>query len=305
MTSYNKDGMVGPWAARKLEALEKYLSAYTTVLTSEAQSWCKAVYFIDAFAGAGRAQVRRTSNSSPSEDEVSLLLTQSQRSNSDEQDYINGSPRRALEANPPFTKYFFIELNSDRAKALQQLKTEYDGIRNIEICPGDASTELLRLINSIDMNWRSERAIVFLDPFGMQVKWSTICAIAETKAMEIYLNFPVGTTIQRLLPRSGRISPERRAILTEYFGTSEWEEVVYEEVPDLFEDTTTAKVERSGRKLAKWYQRRLKAKFGHVAGPQLVTNTKGGHLYYLIFAGPHPLGAKIFRHIHEKANRPD
>ena len=41
--------------------------------------------------------------------------------------------------------------------------------------------------------------MVFLDPFGMQVPWSTIEALAKTKAMELIINFPLGMAIQRLL----------------------------------------------------------------------------------------------------------
>jgi three-Cys-motif partner protein len=53
------------------------------------------------------------------------------------------------------------------------------------------------------VDWRKWRAVVFLDPFGMQVPWKTIAALAQTAAIEVFLNFPVGMSIQRLLKRSG------------------------------------------------------------------------------------------------------
>jgi three-Cys-motif partner protein len=46
---------VGPWAREKLEALGRYLDFYTKVLKN--QTW-RTVY-VDAFAGGGRAVVRR------------------------------------------------------------------------------------------------------------------------------------------------------------------------------------------------------------------------------------------------------
>ena len=45
--------------------------------------------------------------------------------------------------------------------------------------------------------WEKLRAIVFLDPFGMQVPWNTIELLAETRAVEVFVNFPVG------MPSSG------------------------------------------------------------------------------------------------------
>jgi hypothetical protein len=36
----------------------------------------------------------------------------------------------------------------------------------------------------------------------------------------------------------------------------------------------------------------LRAVFGHVSEARLVTNTRGGRLYFLIWAGPHEAGLK-------------
>jgi hypothetical protein len=36
-----------------------------------------------------------------------------------------------------------------------------------------------------ERNWQKERAVVYLDPYGMQVEWSTIEALAATKAIDL------------------------------------------------------------------------------------------------------------------------
>jgi three-Cys-motif partner protein len=41
-----------------------------------------------------------------------------------------------------------------------------------------------------DNDWRSHRAVLFLDPYGMQVEWQTIEAIAKTAAIDLWLLFP-------------------------------------------------------------------------------------------------------------------
>jgi three-Cys-motif partner protein len=56
-----------------------------------------------------------------------------------------------------------------------------------------------------DKDWTSRRAVLFLDPYGMQVEWRTIEAIAATKAIDLWLLFPLGIGVNRLLTKSGDI----------------------------------------------------------------------------------------------------
>ena len=41
-----------------------------------------------------------------------------------------------------------------------------------------------------DKDWSLHRAVLFLDPYGMQVEWATIEAVAKTKAIDLWLLFP-------------------------------------------------------------------------------------------------------------------
>jgi hypothetical protein len=82
-------------------------------------------------------------------------------------------------------------------------------------------------------------------------------------------------------------------MLDKYFGTTDWDKHVYSEELDLFDGITKSKMEDSSTKLVSWYRTRLASIFGYTATPRLITNTHGGHLYYLMFAGPNKTGAKI------------
>ena len=95
MTSYNRDGRVGPWAGEKLEFLSKYLSAYTTILRK--QDWCKGYLYIDAFAGAGKAEVRSSNRFELSAQDLLFDVSEFGREDADAQTYIDGSPYVALE----------------------------------------------------------------------------------------------------------------------------------------------------------------------------------------------------------------
>ncbi len=98
------------------------------------------------------------------------------------QELLDGSARIALETEPRFDRYVFIERSAERCRQLEALKTEFPQLESdIQILQGDANTEIQALCGS-SMNWSSHRAVLFLDPYGMEVEWKTIEAIARTKA---------------------------------------------------------------------------------------------------------------------------
>lgn len=141
---------------------------------------------------------------------------------------------------------------------------------------------------------RTNRALVFLDPFGMQVGWETIAALAATKAIEIFLNFPVGMAIQRLLRRQpDKFTEAQRRRLDDYFGSPDWMNVLYKRQQTLFGDEIQAKIDDSGRALVNWYRDHLRTIFPHVSKAALIQNTRGGHLYYLLVASHNSTGKKI------------
>src|SRR5262249_21906974 len=145
-----------------------------------------------------------------------------------------GSPRVALDLPKPFTAYVFVEKSADRLVELEKLRIEYSDRRRIAVRRGECNKYLLdRVAHNSEISWRKNRAFVFLDPFGMQVQWRTIEALAATKAIEILLNFPVGMAIQRLLLRKGEFSTKQRQKLDNYFGADSWYEALYKKESTL------------------------------------------------------------------------
>ncbi len=279
---------VGSWAREKLGRLRAYLRAYMTILSKQAP--LKTVY-VDAFAAAGRAVVRRREHEDPT-----IHLDLGETSDEDTHEVIDGSPRVALEIEPPFDQYVFIETDEQRLAQLKELETHYGARRKIAVRSGDCNEYLTTKLLKVLAQERKWRCVVFLDPFGMQVPWSTIKELADTKLVEVFINFPVGMAIQRLLPRSGRFSVKQRAKLDQYFGAPNWYDEVYATETGLFESKVRKRSDAAKRLLA-WYRGRLKAAFGHVSTARLITNSKGGYLYYLVFAGPNATGAKIASYV--------
>lgn len=304
MTSYTKDGTVGPWAQEKLDLLEKYLAAYTKILSN--QAWCRGYFYIDAFAGAGHAKLRKEQKPEPESETVPSLIDVGSFSVEDAggSEYIDGSPTVALNIDKPFSKYIFIEKNPRRFNQLRDLKEKFKNDRTIDIVQEDATSAILAILSDPSIDWANHRAVIFLDPFGMQVPWSTLEAIGKNRGVEIILNLPVGMAIQRLLPRSGNFSDKQREKLNNYFGSPEWEDIIYEKSADLFGGTDVQKLEGAGERLANWYQGRLRKLFGFAPRPRLIRNSQGTHLYYLLFAGPNKTGAKIASDIFLKQGDP-
>lgn len=263
-----KVDVIGKWSVEKLDLLSKYLNAYTNIM--QAQTWCRnGYYYIDAFAGSGKPKSK------------------------DEERYVDGSPLVALKIKKPFKSYIFIEKEDWRVKKLQRLKTEFKNA-SIEIKQGDCNKVI---IDTIVPNIRYEnfnRGIIFLDPFGMDLDWTTIQKVAETRALEIFLNFPV-MAINRsiLLNNPDKLTEERIEKMNVFWGSKDWMGDIYKETPDLFEEKRIEKVSQTGETLGSFFQKRLKEAFPEVTFPLVMKNSLNAPLYCLFFAGHNKTGKKI------------
>ena len=292
MKKSHVENTVGPWARQKLDGLEAYLHAYTMALKKQPFE----LIYIDAFAGAGRSKVR-TAWEGADEEDLQLLDDEFVKA---EQQFIEGSPHRALALENPFSQYHFFDADAGRAALLEGLRTEYPG-RKINVNVGDANALIQELAPRL--NGRNTKGVAFLDPYGPRLDWKTLEALGGTKKFEVIINFPLGMAINRLITRSGDIPDNWRAGLNGCFGGATWESLVYADRTDLFGDTTRHKVDDAAKRLLDFYVGRLKTLFGHAATPSIVRNTRGVPIYYMLWAGPHPLGYKIADHILLKGDR--
>jgi three-Cys-motif partner protein len=264
----------GEWSNTKLAALKDYLDSYAKVLKNAP---FKTVY-IDAFAGAG-----------------------TEEESDDESQYRHGSPLIALETVPQFDHFIFIDKDPAKLNRLQsQVEERGHATRSIEYLPGDANEKLVGLCKSV--NWASHRAVAFLDPFALQVRWETIQAIARTRAIDMWLLFPA-MAVNRMLTRSGEIDPswERRLDLT--FGANSWKSAFYgKEDPDLFGHEKVVKASKPFDVLSKFVTLRLKHEFAAVhSEPLILKNSTGTPIFLFCFACGNPRGSgpalRIANHI--------
>ncbi|MCA9200704.1 MAG: three-Cys-motif partner protein TcmP [Planctomycetales bacterium] len=283
MRKDHRENTVGPWATAKLDALEAYLKFYGTALSK--QSFTRV--YIDAFAGACITKVRGTGvtvEPSPFFNEASDTQAQ--------EEFILGSPLRALNVPNEFHRHYFFDLAETRAETLRAVS---EGRNDVTVQVGDCNPLIRNLAPSLKV--RNIRGVAFLDPYGAHLEWATLKALADTGTMEVVVNFPLAMAINRLITRSGDV-PERWADqLTACFGTDQWRNIAYSREVDLFGNEVTTKNGDVAERLLDLYIGRLKTLFPFVAKPHLIRNTRNAPLYYLFWAGPNKLGLKGADHI--------
>ncbi|MGB7552899.1 MAG: three-Cys-motif partner protein TcmP [Candidatus Korobacteraceae bacterium] len=271
----------GPWTQKKLEALSKYLAAYRKIFSTNPRAQFFKTTYVDAFAGTGEIPV-------PENPMLRLILPDDVEG---EEEFRKGSARLALEVQPPFDHYVFIEKKAAKCEELEGLKGEFPDL-DVKVIKGDANEELKEWCAG--MNTRKERAVVFLDPFGAQVDWAVIETIAATKAIDFWLLFPYHA-INRMLVSDAKPSQAWAHRLTRVFGTNSWEEEFYgsftqrsiigpeESFEVIYKDADKFKV-------TQFFVARLKAIFAEVAEPGYLYNSKG-LLFVLLFAAGNARGA--------------
>jgi three-Cys-motif partner protein len=278
-------GFGGEWTADKLDRLRKYLEAYTIIFSRNPKAQMLQTTYVDAFAGTG---YRKRDASETGQTPLFPELEEPEA-----QDFLKGSPRIALELANPFHKYLFIERDPDRAKELEKLKQDFPAKADaISIVQGDANTELRKWVSATD--WKQNRAVVFLDPFGMQVEWSLIETLGRTQAVDLWLLFPLGVAVNRLLPR-GKQPPKGWArALDRMLGTQDWRGAFYRTgtQPSLFGDKEVQARQATIEAVGRFFVERLKTIFSRVADrPHPLYNSRNVPIFMLCFAAGNPKGA--------------
>jgi three-Cys-motif partner protein len=272
----------GPWTQQKLEVLSKYLRAYRKIFEKNERARFFKISYVDAFAGTG--VIPR---------DVPDMFTEFFPELAEaEEEFRKGSVKRALEVEPPFDHYVFIEKDAGKCDELSALSEEFSD-RDIGIVNDDANVALMNWCSKMDH--RRERAVVFLDPFGASVEWNAINAIARTKAVDLWVLFPY-EAINRMLIKDRKPPKAWSDRLTRIFGTDEWEKKFYSSsfwrsILDPSEEVEQVHKTADKTQITEFFVERLKSIFVDVAKPGFLYNSKG-LLFVLLFAAGNKKGAK-------------
>jgi three-Cys-motif partner protein len=283
----------GDWTEEKLARLGKYLPAYTKILQSRPFTY----FYIDAFAGPGYRQVRRKQQAAPT------LWAEDPDARG--RAFTAGSAIVAMRTDPPFQRYVFIESDEDALQKLgAALAADFpDRMDRVHLEPGDANAVLKRYC----AQWKSGyRAVLFLDPYGMEVEWSTMEAIAKTQGIDVWILFPAGIGVNRQLGADGNVPVWAQDAFDRLFGTRDWHGRFYAKggIQDLFGGGERSTKVADASVITAFYLERLASIFPHVAPkPLVLCNRNEAPMFALFFAAAHPkygaTAVKIAQHILE------
>lgn len=191
----------GKWTEEKLDAFEKYVNAYLTIMNvyRDKYNW-KLIYF-DGFAGSG-------SRESKNKEEESNLLQDLFNEDSlarEELDLYKGAAERVLGIKQRgFDYYYFIDKDKESSEKLKELLSVFNNNKKIKYVNSDAN-EQVALLSKAMHEKRELAALVLLDPFGMQVDWNSIKLLKDTRT-DLWILIPTGVIVNRLLDRKGELT---------------------------------------------------------------------------------------------------
>jgi three-Cys-motif partner protein len=289
----------GPWTEIKLDAVCYYLECYTKALSQQRFD----LWYVDVFAGRGDRTTERLTGG--------LLESQPMKWIAET---LPGSAKRAMNVQPPFRHFIFNENDPKHQKALLAIK-EANPSLDIEIIGEDANAAIREIFSR--PVWQrgafgGARAVVFLDPYALQVNWATLELLAKTQCVDVWYLFPLHDVTRQLARRRSGIGTKERR-LDQVLGAA-WRDLyelppptnqmfaqtLFGSIPELAEEeyrnATKAQIET-------WFKSRLETTFPYVSEPlPLFTNIKQQKFsLFLAVANPSApainLAKKFHRHV--------
>ena len=266
---------IGPWSEVKLDIIKEYAKAYSTILSSQTHPRFHHVY-IDGFAGSGE-NISRSSGKR-----------------------VLGSALKALQIDPPFREYHFVENDSKKISILKELVKESTNSDRARVHPGDCNDVLTKVVFPRIRFKDFRRALCLLDPYGMHWDWEVIRMAGEMRSIEVFFNFPIMAINRNVL----RNNPTKKTVkrFTSFWGDETWRETLYQETTQtsLFGEDESLKV--SNQRVVEVFRSRIKSEAGfeYVSEALPMRNTGGTTLYFLLFASQKPVAVDIVKDIFRK-----
>lgn len=240
--------------------LKRYLVAFNTALQNRPteKNRFRRIY-IDAFAGTGECEIKS--------DHMTV-------------ETIAGSAKIAIDTVPAFDELHLVDLAPAHAAELRRLAA---GKAAVVVHQADANQALLDIVKGID--WNRGRGVLFLDPYGMTVPWSTLELLAATRALDVWYLFPLSAICRQAAHDFVKIDDAKLAALDAVLGTTSWREAFYR--PDsqaslLGGEPSLVRTADTGA-IATFVHQRLNDVFKGWVSPPLILNTARGAPLFALF----------------------
>jgi three-Cys-motif partner protein len=264
---------IGYWSELKLEIVEKYGAAYTKAFAN--QKGLKK-YYIDAFSGPGVHLSKRTRGQ------------------------VEGSPARALKVSPPFDLFYFIDMDADKTRHLAALCA---GRADVNIHTGDSTPYLTQQLLPTIQYEKFNRALCLLDPYGLHLEWQVMLQAGQSRAVDMFLNFPVMDMNRNAIWRNPDKAPQDGVErMNRFWGDDSWKHAAYAESPQRNLFSAPDLVKQGNDAIVAAFRERLKkvAGFKIVSEPLPMKNKNNAVVYYLFLASPKAVAQTIIDGIFAK-----
>jgi three-Cys-motif partner protein len=168
---------------------------------------------------------------------------------------------------------------------------------------GDASRYLIDTLLPTIRYENYNRALCLFDPYGLHLEWRAIEMAGQSRAIDMFLNFPVMDMNRNAIWRNpAAVPPEGIARMNLFWGDQSWRIAAYLEHPqgNLFGPPDLIK--QNNETIVEAFRERSKkiAGFRFVPDPLPMRNSTNAVVYYLFFAAQKPVADKIIGDIFAK-----
>ena len=279
----------GPWTEKKLDAFSKYVRSYLTIMNKN--DYWETIYF-DGFAGSGTKGEHKKTD----------LYKQLKLTEEDERTY-KGAAERVLDLKDDlnFDYYYFIDKDAKSLEELQERLEKSFSNRKMVFRSNDSNEELYKLSKALKS--KKYAALIFLDPFGMQIDWQSIEQLKDTRS-DVWILVSTGVIVNRMLDKAGKLKFSKK--LETFFGMTigEIKEYFYriQKVQTLFgEEEIITKISEPIENIARLYIERMKTIWDYVTEePLVLRNNNGVPIFHFVFASNNKSAKQIAKQIIQK-----
>lgn len=258
-----------PQSATKHDILAKYASAWAQIMSK--QTWCQEAWVVDGFAGPGR--YGDGSPGSPLLLADALLAWQ-----------------RARSPDRPRFRFHLRLVEPDHRASLEQAISALRGELDIQICPEPTFRQALpRLAEAIGR----DPAFYFIDPAGWAgAEFDLVETCLGGRSREILINFMYDrlNEFAGVARQVSQGTTDRRVLgiatgITRFFGTSEWIDVILEDLAPRVREATLLRI----------YADQLRKRGVYAWSFRNKYPSKDRTYYYLVYATRNLTGLKIMK----------
>ena len=289
----------GQWTEEKLDAFEKYVNAYLTIMNKYRDKYKWKLIYFDGFAGSGS----RDEKDREEDSELLQGLFNEALLEKEELNIYKGAAERVLNISQRgFDYYYFIDKDEESSSSLEQLLSKYRPTKTLEFRVSDANKQIEIMANAMGKD-NKLTSLVLLDPFGMQVDWKSIELLKGTRT-DLWILIPTGVIVNRLLDRKGELPyidklmsffGKNEEFLRTYFYTKRQEQTLFG-TREIVE-----KVKKPIQRIAELYIQQLQEIFEYVTpNPLVLYNSRNTPIFHFACASNNLAAIKIANEIIEK-----